>query len=1248
MSSIQTYLKDLSSLFSITSSEYSYRTPFENYLREIFPESEGYRIKHEDKTGDGNKPDFMVAKKNGDNLIPLLYIEVKDIGKNLDTVEKSNQASRYFWYDNLIIADYLEFRFYRYGQSYEAPILLGKSDRKTWKITPEKIGNAEILERRMRDFASTHKEKIKSATHLAKIMWGKAQRVRDNLREMMENTERHPDIWKLYHTFKSEILHDLSYDDFADLYAQTLVYGLFVARYHDQTPDTFSRSEARDLVPKSNPLLRRFFDHIAGEWYEKRLEYIVDELCEVFAHADVHALMHGLYQKETHDPVIHFYEDFLGEYDDNLRKLRGVFYTPAPVVKFIIRAVDDVLRTHFNLPKGLADTSKIKVEREIQKYDKKWERKTEIIETHRVQILDPATGTGTFLDEIVRHIHSKMSGQAGMWPSYVNHDLLPRLHGFELMMASYTIAHLKLGLTLAETGVPDLEKRLQIYLTNSLEEAKTKKEDQGTLFGLLESITDEAKQADEVKRNKPIMVIVGNPPYSGESGNKGLFEKELNAYKQEPGGGKLQEKNSKWLNDDYVKFFRFAESMIEKNREWVMGFITNHSYLDNPTFRGMRWHLLQTFDHIHIVDLHGNAKKKETSLDGSKDENVFDIMQGTAIFIGIKTGKKREWELAEVLHIDQYGKRQAKYDWLESSTLLIVNEKLELSAPNYNFTYTDFSNSSEYGLWFWIGELFSTNTIGIVTWDDKIFIWKSTNNLLQQLTPKNTLNLDTNLIKKISYRPFESKFIYYDNNLLERSRYKIMKHMLETNIALVSVKRTPWKSQPPFIFLSKDVIINWYIRSDSVSIDSIFPLYLYSDSVTLDWITKIPNLEPVIWKQINESIGKETTPEDILDYIYAVLHSPSYRNKYREFLKIDFPRVPYPDALVRSTPSPSRGECRKVFDALVKLGGELRALHLLKSPKVEEYITTFPVAGSGEVEKVIARDSPLWGVSRSDGVKAPEESRSDGVKAPEVSRSDGMVAQDSPLEGSPKAGVVALNRNIPSWVEDSLFPYWSLPKSKNLKERTKELRKQWILSEVLFWQAFKDKKRLWWDIDRQVIIGNYIVDFWIPELWLVFEIDGSSHEWREEYDTERDAFLRGHGLQIIRILDGDVKNNLEWVSELVTESIKKRKLELETTTPPPIVGTPQRGELSASHHSRDALTGKLLDIYINSLQYFGDVPEVAWNHYIGGYQPAQKWLKDRKWRTLTWEDISHYQSMIVALTETSRVMGEVDGVLESR
>ena len=320
----------------------------------------------------------------------------------------------------------------------------------------------------------------------------------------------------------------------------------------------------------------------------------------------------------------------MSAYDPKLRKARGVWYTPAPVVTFIVRAVDAILKTEFDLPQGLADNSKIKIKVNLQ--GKQTEQ-----EVHRVQILDPATGTGTFLAEVIKYIHKKFEGQQGIWSSYVDTHLLPRLNGFELLMASYAMAHLQLDLLLTQTGYkPTTNQRFRVYLTNSLEESHP---DTGTLFA--NWLSAEANEANYIKRDTPVMCIIGNPPYSGESSNNGEWiMKLMEDYKKEPGGKeKLKERNPKWINDDYVKFIRFSSHLIEKNGEGILAFINPHGYLDNPTFRGMRWHLLKTFDKIYTIDLHGNAKKKETAPDGSADQNVFDIMQGVSINIFVKKKK---------------------------------------------------------------------------------------------------------------------------------------------------------------------------------------------------------------------------------------------------------------------------------------------------------------------------------------------------------------------------------------------------------------------------------------------------------------------------------------------------------------------------------------------------------------------------------------------------------------------------------
>ena len=520
-------------------------------------------------------------------------------------------------------------------------------------------------------------------------------------------------LWDMYSTFRRVLLHDITPADFADIYAQTIAYGMFAARLHDDTPDTFSRMEAATLIPKTNPFLRNIFQNIAGYDLDPRISWIVDDLASTFRATDMKRIMQGYgHTGRKDDPMIHFYEDFLSAYDPRQRKAKGVWYTPQPIVRFIVRAIDSLLISDFGLPLGLADYSTVEREVVSEQYTKgkRGEKATYRKKFHRVQLLDPATGTGTFLAEAVSCIYSKFSGMEGMWQSYVEEHLLPRLNGFELLMASYAVAHLKLDILLSGTGYTHRhDSRLRIYLTNSLEECHP---DTGSLFA--QWLSSEANEANRIKRDTPVMVMLGNPPYNGESKNKGEWIMHLmEDYKKEPGGKEqLKERNPKWLNDDYVKFIRMAQHFIEKTGEGIIAFINPHGYLDNPTFRGMRWNLLRTFDAIYTIDLHGNSKKKETAPDGSKDENVFDIMQGVSINIFVRTGRKANGAMGRILHYDLYGKRQDKYNFLsEHSMSDIPFTELYPREPMYFFVPKDFSIEKEYYKGFSIKDIFIANSI---------------------------------------------------------------------------------------------------------------------------------------------------------------------------------------------------------------------------------------------------------------------------------------------------------------------------------------------------------------------------------------------------------------------------------------------------------------------------------------------------------------------------------------------------------
>jgi predicted helicase len=1000
--------------------EHTFRGDLGNLLEALVPE---ISATNEPKRQACGAPDYIIAKGE----IPVGFIEAKDIGDNdLEGKKKTGNQEQFDRYktglNNLIFTDYIDFLFFRDGV-FTTKVSIGKIENGS--ILPLS-DNFEQFTQLFKNFTETISQSIKSPTRLAEMMAGKARLMADVIERALNEDDENGNLSNLKRqmlSFQKMLISDIDNKSFSDLYAQTIAYGMFAARYHDPTLPTFSRDEAVKLIPKSNPFLRKLFKDIADEDLDIRLVWIVDELVSVFLASDVASIMKN-FGKSTkqEDPVVHFYETFLGAYNPLLRKARGVWYTPQPVVNFIVRAVDDVLKSEFGIKEGLADSSKrkIKVDYQGKKIDK---------EVHQVQILDPATGTGTFLAETIKHIHKKYEGLGGIWSKYVEDDLIPRMNGFELLMASYAMAHLKLDMLLTETGyVPTKDQRLRVFLTNSLEEPHA---DSGTLWGNL--LSDEADQANEVKRDTPVMCIIGNPPYSGESANKGEWiMKLMEDYKKEPEGlQKLQEKNPKWINDDYVKFLRYGQHYIEKNGQGVLAFINPHGFLDNPTFRGMRWHLLKTYDKIYTIDLHGNSKKKETAPDGSADVNVFDIMQGVSINIFIKTGKKKSNELGKVFHYDLYGKRDFKYDLLaENSISTLIFKELPNIAPNYFFVNKNFEEQKGYDEGFSLSQLFKINNVGIATAKDAVLISESKEKLINQVENYYSIEANPNLVKQISYRLFDCRYIYYDTKIVERAREKIMLNFINgTNIGLTLCKQFKTGENYVHFFITNKIIESSYVSNRTSEITSLLPLYLYPNTngqKTIDQSEgRIPNLNTEIVKQIADKLGltftneKETTkgtfaPIDILDYIYAVLHSPTYREKYKEFLKIDFPRVPYP-------------KDQDSFWKLVELGGEIRQIHLLESPVVEKPISKYPMTGDNIVGKL---------------------------------------------------------------------------KYEN---------------------------------------GN---------------------------------------------------------------------------------------------------------VFINETQYFEGVPEVAWNFYIGGYQPAQKWLKDRKDRELQIDDIRHYLKIIVALNETDRLMKEIDKCVE--
>ena len=958
---IDTYLKALNPLYqSGRSTEHTFRGDLQKLLESLLP---NIRVLNEPTRVDVGAPDYILMHPKHD--IPIGYIEAKDIGKDLKSKIFREQFNRYkAGLNNLIITDYLTFEFYFEGEKY-ATVTIGDLIGKEIKPKEENFDNFIRL---MQSFINKTTQSIKSPETLAKMMANKAKLLANVICNAVEQDiamGRKTELCGMLDSFREYLIHDLTASSFADIYAQTIAYGMFAARYNDKTPDTFSRQEAARLIPHSNPFLRRLFGSIAGIDLDKRITWIVDDLITIFSHTDVKKLM-ATYGRSTvvNDPIIHFYETFLAEYNPKLRKARGVWYTPKPVVNFIIRAIDYLLKSKFDVKEGLADietiTKKQKMEGTATRRGKNvYEDKI----YHRVQLLDPATGTGTFLNEVVSYIYQSFKGMEGIWSQYVDNHLIPRLNGFELLMASYAMAHLKMDMLLKETGYrptsendlrADYDKRFRIFLTNSLEEHH---KDTGTLF--TQWLSEESNEANRIKRDTPVMVVLGNPPYSGESANKGEWIMNLmEDYKKEPGGlDRLKERNPKWINDDYVKFMRYGQHYIEKNGEGILAYINPHGFLDNPTFRGMRWDLLRAYDEIYVLDLHGNSRLKEVSPDGTPDENVFDIMQGVSINIFVKTNKKKKDELAQVYHYDIYGKRSKKYDFLMKNSIEDIDfTKLINVSPQYTFRPKNHELQEEYSLGIPINKLFPHNSVGIITANDNVLVNADESLLIENVQKYYKVEANKNHILKYKYRPFDIRNIYFDLEKVERGRIKVMSHFIgKDNIGLV-YKLGNSEGKSVSIDVTKTMIdFRSWSRSGMQGGDYISPLYLYPQDGIGE---RIPNLDenivekisktlklPFVTEEANKTGGlKEFSPIDLLDYTYAVLHSPSYRKTYQEYLKTDFPLVPYP-------------RDQTIFWELVTLGRELRVLHLMESPCLEDELSIlrYPHSGNNIIENRLTK-----------------------------------------------------------------------------------------------------------------------------------------------------------------------------------------------------------------------------------------------------------------------------------------------------
>ena len=663
------YFKALNATYSThDASEYSYRSALENLLNSLLqPE---YQAINEPRNMTCGKPDISIIRKR--DAVTVASIETKDINKP-DLEGKGRNQEQFDRYkkamNHAVFTDYLRFLFYESGN--DTPILdicIGTCQND--EIVPDSEKGKQLCSF-LRKYIGKKIQPIRSATILADLMAKKSQMMCAILTDLLkENGDDNASglLKKTYTDLKESLIQNLDEDGFAKIYSQTVAYGLFAARLNDSTPENFSRAEAADLIPKTNKLLRGIFNDLAGNTIHERISWIIDDLVEMFGATNLQKMFERDI-RNNRDPLIHFYEDFLKAFNSADRKNFGVWYTPLPIVKFIVDSIDILLKNKLSIEEGLADTTTI--------IHKTLDGETEL---SQVQILDPAVGTGTFLAEIINHIADQYKGQETLWQKYVHSCLLPRLYGFEIQMASYTVAHIKFDMVLAHTGYKtEKDDAFHICLTDSLRKPnKTGESNTGYWISL------EQAEADRIKSQRPIMVMLGNPPYNGESQNKAVeIEELIEKYKQEPDqilSKKEKAKkiaDTKWLNNDYVKFIALAQRFIEENGKGIIGYITPNTHLDSLTFRGMRYQLLKTFDNIYIINLHGSNKTKESCPDGSKDENVFGIESGVCITLFVKTGtEKGESSLAKVYYKDVYGKKKDKFDFLEQNDLLLLLQKV--------------------------------------------------------------------------------------------------------------------------------------------------------------------------------------------------------------------------------------------------------------------------------------------------------------------------------------------------------------------------------------------------------------------------------------------------------------------------------------------------------------------------------------------------------------------------------------------
>jgi hypothetical protein len=947
---------------------------FYPFLKDLF-ESYGTLIKRKiggtinPKPTEGGNPDFRIWDEKRKSIVGYIEAKAPGIG-NLDQIESTEQVQRYLsTFPNFILTNFFEFRLYRNGEKIAEAVLPGRTSlaagRKTSFKEREKTDFFELLD----TFLGFSIPETTSAEDMAV---GLAKRTRYLKAQIAEELKKETEKGKgfilgFYKAFKEHLIAGLSQEDFANLYAQTVTYGLFAAR--TRAAGGFTRRAAFDNIPRSLGILRDVFRFISSGDLPQEMEWIVDDISEVLAVSNIRQLLLQYFQEgKGSDPIFHFYETFLAEYNPRERERRGVYYTPQPVVSYIVHSLHQILKSKFGKKDGFADSS--------------------------VTVLDPAAGTLTFPVETARLAVSEFVEKygEGARSGLIRDHILRNLYALELMMAPYAVGHIKMALLLEELGYKLRESdRFRFYLANTLDPEELA---QGLLPGIA-SLAEESRLAGEVKRETPILVIMGNPPYSGHSANpserlvpvraksgrkKWRREKTwigalIEDYKKVD-GRPLKEKNPKWLQDDYVKFIRFAQWKIDQAGQGVLGFITNHGYLDSPTFRGMRQSLERSFDEIYVLDLHGSVKKGETSLDGSKDENVFDIQQGVAIALFVKTGKGAGEARTRVFHAEQRGTRESKYAWLSANDVETTDwQEIHPQPPMHYFapfaeTAREKALLADYQEYAKVTDIFPLNCLGVQTHRDHFVIDFSREALLRRIelfrdaslsdkdirrrfdlkdnrdwkmaVKRERIIADANWeesVRRFFYRPFDSRWIFFHSEAIDFGRLKVMRHMLAgDNLCLLAprqISTTSWLHALATDEIAESCAVSNKTREQNYN----FPLYRYFEAERGELFQgRQPNLNPALVRALVAAYAEEPSPEALFHYIYGILYSNVYRERYAAFLTGDFPRVPF------------TGDYG-LFTRVGEFGRDLVDLHLLRSPELDPPLARFQGSGEGQVEE---------------------------------------------------------------------------------------------------------------------------------------------------------------------------------------------------------------------------------------------------------------------------------------------------------